>query len=745
MRPARCLVMLSLAALLLAGCPEASTSSDASLDRVDVADVLSDTVSQNDLADDLPDDARFDALSDLPADAAEDADATSDPDSATQPDVTPDADAPTDASLDASGDLAPLDAPWCRDGAAPPDVAPIDPSDVPFPEAAVCCGDFDVPVQPSPDVFVPGDVVERCRVRDIVAVCTPRATSSCACVDGRSGTRECRDDGRWDFCRCGELDAGIDAPFGSTGPIPAITVPRLLAPQSGMRATSQRPTFRWVLPTGASRARVEVCADRPCARVLMQQEVSGTSWRPTATLPPGVAFWRVRTTSEDGGVAWTSATWEVGIRHRDLPADTSYGTLKDFNGDGFDDVVVRSDLEPERYALRLYWGRASGLDGGHFRGINPPFISAETSIGFALYGDTAGIADFDGDALADLALSAPVFDPLGTTDQIGRVYIHRGSASEGLTPCDQTLAPARVRRDLGTWSHYGTSLAAGDFNGDGFGDLIVACPQDVVLYLGSPSGLEDVPVDGLSGAGETLEFLGDVNGDGYGDVAARTIPTSGAVEYEVVILYGNPSSMLSLHVQNLGRPRFNYRFGWRMTAGDFNADGYSDGAFAGWGFVDVFHGSSLGMVPSTRVITPPATAVGTPGEGYAFGASLSAPGDIDGDGRAELAIGAPWALIDARDNGGGKAFIYNARDQGVPAVWSLMLRPFGRVSYFSVSTVPGDVNGDGYDDLIVGAPNTWARSPGELYVYLGAPGPWWCAPTQILQGPSTGGFAAFLW
>ncbi|MFO0650898.1 MAG: VCBS repeat-containing protein [Polyangiales bacterium] len=738
--------MLSLAALLLAGCPEASTSSDASLDRVDVADVLSDTVSQNDLADDLPDDARFDALSDLPADAAEDADATSDPDSATQPDVTPDADAPTDASLDASGDLAPLDAPSCSDGAAPTDVAPIDPSDVPFPEAAVCCGDFDVPVQPSPDVFVPGDVVERCRVRDIVAVCTPRATSSCACVDGRSGTRECRDDGRWDFCRCGELDAGIDAPFGSTGPIPAITVPRLLAPQSGMRATSQRPTFRWVLPTGASRARVEVCADRPCTRVLMQQEVSGTSWRPTATLPPGVAFWRVRTTAEDGGVAWASATWEVGIRHRDLPADTSYGTLKDFNGDGFDDVVMLSGFDPERYMMRVYWGGATGLDGERFRGINPPFPPEETSNGYAFYGDTAGIADFDGDGLADLALSAPSYGPPGAADENGRVYLHRGSLSEGLTACDQTLTPARTSGDFGPWHNYGVSLAAGDFNGDGFGDLVAAYSRtNVVLLLGGRSGLEAVPADGLTGAGYTVQFLGDVNGDGYGDVAARTIPASGAVEYEVLILYGNPSASLSFHVQNLGRPRYYYSFGWQMAAGDFNADGYADGAFSGWGFVDVFHGSPSGVVPSTRIVTPPGTTVGTSSEGDAFGARLSAPGDIDGDGRVEFAIGAPLAPLDSPELGTGRVFMYQSTSRGVPAVWDLALKPIDNAAPFYVTTFPGDVNGDGYDDLCVGAPREGRFRPAELHVYLGSPGDWWCAPSQVIEGHPFGGFASRIW
>ncbi len=73
----------------------------------------------------------------------------------------------------------------------------------------------------------------------------------------------------------------------SAAPVPWIGRPRLLAPQSGSRATSTRPTLRWLLPAGLTRARVELCADRACGRTLQQPEVTGQTWRAAARARAG--------------------------------------------------------------------------------------------------------------------------------------------------------------------------------------------------------------------------------------------------------------------------------------------------------------------------------------------------------------------------------------------------------------------------------------------------------------------------
>jgi hypothetical protein len=141
--------------------------------------------------------------------------------------------------------------------------------------------------------------------------------------------------------------------------VPDVVLPplgaRLIAPQSVSRVTSRRPTMRWVLPDGVTRARVEVCGDRACTRVLVTQEVEGSSWRPSEMLPPGVAYWRVRGLDGDGGVAWSSATWEYVVGLRDAPVDTSFGTIKDFNGDGYDDVAVPSHQPFQRAFFRDFF------------------------------------------------------------------------------------------------------------------------------------------------------------------------------------------------------------------------------------------------------------------------------------------------------------------------------------------------------------------------------------------------------
>ncbi|MFO0628116.1 MAG: hypothetical protein U0325_21250 [Polyangiales bacterium] len=90
--------------------------------------------------------------------------------------------------------------------------------------------------------------------------------------------------------------------------------PRLLLPASLGRVTTRRPTLRWRLPAGADGARVEVCADRPCERIVARMTADGDAARPAEALDPGVYFWRVfpRIRGEYSGKA--SHTWSFVVR-----------------------------------------------------------------------------------------------------------------------------------------------------------------------------------------------------------------------------------------------------------------------------------------------------------------------------------------------------------------------------------------------------------------------------------------------
>jgi hypothetical protein len=135
---------------------------------------------------------------------------------------------------------------------------------------------------------------------------------------------------------------------------PSITPPRPILPQSVSRVTSQRPSFRWALPEGTTGARVEVCGDRCCTRVLATIEAEGTTVRPTEVLPPGVVYWRMFGRAGGATGSRASYTWEFEVRRRDTPVDSSWGTIRDFTGDGYDDLALFAEWESDHNTSDLY-------------------------------------------------------------------------------------------------------------------------------------------------------------------------------------------------------------------------------------------------------------------------------------------------------------------------------------------------------------------------------------------------------
>lgn len=422
----------------------------------------------------------------------------------------------------------------------------------------------------------------------------------------------------------------------------------------------------------------------------------------------------------------------------------------DINGDGYSDVLAGGWLaaypNSGEGAVWVFLGSATGL--------NPVFRHRlERNQGGAQFGFSVNSAgDVNGDGFNDVIIGAPKFNlftaPLGPPDD-GAIYIFHGSAGAlgvGLNPAPTlTFNTTSLGGERTGWA----VSTAGDVNGDGYSDVIIGDWQDnigpeidegvAVIYHGSPAGLNTTPVTTIQGTvadrwlGRSVSTAGDVNGDGYADViiGAGQFTNGQTREGAAFVHLGSPTGINSSPFLRYESNQINGYMGeWVSTAGDVNGDGYSDMIVGiigqtGGGGAQVFHGGAY------NVSTTPSFTRSSGSANARMGAAAANAGDVNGDGYSDAIVGAPDASNGQA--GEGLAFVHYGSITGLAAAPSLILEEdvagaaFGR----SVASA-GDVNGDGYADVLVGAPLNGGF--GRTYLYHGGPAGLNGTPALILNG-----------
>jgi len=401
----------------------------------------------------------------------------------------------------------------------------------------------------------------------------------------------------------------------------------------------------------------------------------------------------------------------------------SVSSAGDINLDGYSDIIIGAPGYSGNNAGRLYvyYGSSSGLhttEDWSFTGDQ-----ANARLGSSV--SSAG--DVNGDGFPDIIASAPYY----TADQIkeGRVYVFYGSP-EGLSDTAVWIFDGNKEYAGAGYSVSG----AGDFNNDGFDDVIIGLPGyenvmfmgygSVSIFLGSSSGISSVPFltfrnyhDDI-GLGNSVSCAGDVNGDGFSDVifgspywppppdhSGNSLESNGRVS----VIYGSSTGTLNGWgaVGEVSHSSFGYSV---STAGDVNNDGYSDviigspsyyGSSSTTGKVYVYFGSSTGLQSD-----PAWTMDRQYNSNYqvdGFGRSVSTAGDINADGYSDIVIGAHYTSWDDQitDITKAAAYVYYGSSSGLPQIRNWVYNFDDKIFQIDVSNA-GDVNGDGYSDVLLG-------------------------------------------
>ena len=460
----------------------------------------------------------------------------------------------------------------------------------------------------------------------------------------------------------------------------------------------------------------------------------------------------------------------------------SVSTAGDINGDGYDDLIVGADgkngLQGAAYVI--YGGPTSSISDVPLATtvLDPKttgFMMKTSASGqFGFSADTAG--DIDNDGYDDIIIGSPNYFSKGAA------FVIYGGESSTLSNIDfsvgslDPLTTGFIVTGNANLDGLGRSVAsAGDINGDGFDDIIIGAARRLanqgivyVIYGGKKSSMRNInlAVDTLIPSstgffikgklvggyfGNSARSAGDINGDGFDDIIVGAYGENG-FQGSVYVVYGGPKpSMknidLGTDILNPALTGFKItggvsgdRCGYSVdTAGDVNNDGFDDILIGApnrnsmRGTAYIIYGqkspSDIDFSSGSTILDPATTGITILGPlGNSFlGDSVSAAGDINGDGYADVLFGAygygGYSGAAYLIYGGDGSWMSNIDLSSATALdnYSKGFRITGVTAMDSLGNsvgTAGDMNGDGFDDIIVGAYQRNGNQ-GEAYVLHG--------------------------